>query len=100
MIDHDWEYSETECPKCQSQMAFRGCNGCGGEGWLDDDEDDEWGSSGSCDNCAGKGFEEWCRDCGWDNTYRRFMGPQYERAFQEKQIAIANQQSANMKHET
>lgn len=85
MSDHDWEYSENDCPKCQQQMAFRRCNQCGGDGFIDGDEDDEWAYSGSCLNCHGNGFEEWCRECGWDATFKRFMSPSYERAFQEKQ---------------
>lgn len=98
MVDHDWEYSESDCPKCYNQMACRSCNECGGEGWVEDDEDDEWADSGQCDNCQGLGFEEWCRECGWDETFGRFMSPQYERANEERRLAIAQQQSTDLNH--
>lgn len=86
MMD-DWEYSDSDCPKCEQQMAIRRCDSCGGEGYVEDDEDEEWGDSGRCDNCNGKGFEEWCRECGWDSNFKCFLNPEYERAYNEKQAA-------------
>jgi hypothetical protein len=64
---------------------------CGGQGWIDDDDDDGWDecSDTHCDDCNGKGFEEWCRECGWDNVYKQFLSPEYERQFLEKQAASA-----------
>jgi predicted RNA-binding Zn-ribbon protein involved in translation (DUF1610 family) len=83
-VDDDWEYSDNSCPKCGASMAWRRCNQCEDGYWEDDD-----GINGSelvrCDNCRGRGHEEWCRECGWDNVYKEFLSPEYERAFHEKQ---------------
>jgi len=43
----DWEYSDNDCPKCQSEMATRTCGSCGGDGYFED-EDDE--CMGRCDD--------------------------------------------------
>lgn len=75
----DWEYSDDNCPKCESEMVCRTCYMCGGEGALDDD-DEEWGGAELCDNCSGQGYEEWCRECGWDETFNCFLSSEYERA--------------------
>lgn len=81
----DWEYSDCDCPKCASEMATRTCYTCGGEGYVED-EDDFWETeTEQCDNCAGMGHELWCRECGWDANFKCFMSPEYERAWKEKQ---------------
>lgn len=80
----DWEYSEQDCPKCRSEMATRTCDSCGGEGFVEDDEDD-WRTEERCDNCNGMGHETWCRECGWDANFKCFMNPEYERIWKEKQ---------------
>lgn len=79
----DWEFSEESCPKCGEQMAWRRCNeiGCG------DDLEDDGFPAGICDNCNGEGYDEWCRECGWDNVTYRFLAPQYEKEWLEKQAA-------------
>jgi DnaJ-class molecular chaperone len=86
-MSDDWEYSEQDCPKCGSQMTTRTCNSCGGDGYVEDDEEDTDVGFGeeSCSNCDGDGHETWCRECGWDDTFKSFMSPEYERAWQEKQ---------------
>lgn len=86
----DWEYSDTDCPKCHSQMAWRHCMSCGGQGWVDDDDDDGWDecSDTRCDDCNGRGIEEWCRECGWDNVLKHFLSPKYEAEWLAKQEAV------------
>jgi hypothetical protein len=82
-MSDDWEYSDESCPKCSSQLAWRHCSECGGDGWIEDD--DEWGHGDiRCDRCDG-GTEEWCRECGWDTNFNCFLSPEYERAYLEKQ---------------
>lgn len=82
----DWEYSDDDCPKCGSQLAYRRCAPCEGEGCvIGDDEEDGWEVNERCDMCDGKGYEEWCRACGWDMNFKCFLSPEYERAYQEKQ---------------
>lgn len=80
----DWEYSETECPKCGETMATANCNDCDEGVWEDDD-----GINGveyiTCDNCYGSGYHLWCRGCGWDEIEKRFLSPTYEQEFLEKQ---------------
>lgn len=80
----DWEYSDNDCPKCGAQTALRHCYECGGSGRIED-EDDEWGFDERCDNCNGKGIEEWCRECGWDVVFKHFLSPKYEAEWLAKQ---------------
>lgn len=85
-MNDDWEYSESDCPKCQSQMAWQRCNPCGGEGYVEDD--DEWGiGEERCDECNGQGSSEWCRECGWDDGFKCFLSPEYEQEYLAKQTA-------------
>lgn len=85
----DWEYSDDECPKCGATLAYRPCNPCDRNGyWVDEDSDPDWPDSGRCDVCNGKGYEEWCRECGWDVTYGQFLSPQYEAEWLAKQEAL------------
>lgn len=98
----DWEYSERQCPKCQSEMRTRECNDCGGEGFRDDlyEEDPLWydeDDTEPCHTCAQKGHETWCGECGWDDTYRQFMSPDYEAAWLAKQAPKAQQQGGESK---
>lgn len=88
----DWEYSNRACPKCSSDMATRTCGTCGGEGYVDDDEEDTDVGFGDepCDNCAGEGHETWCRECGWDMNFKCFLSPEYERAYQGKLASLTN----------
>lgn len=83
--DDDWEYSDDDCPKCDAQLAYRRCNPCEGEGVVFADDDDEWETDERCGMCNGNGYEKWCRECGWDDTFKCFLNPEYERAFQEKE---------------
>lgn len=85
-MGHDWEYSETDCPKCHSQMAWRCCSGCE-DGYVEDDDGVNGRSLEKCDNCNGTGHEEWCRACGWDNVYKEFLSPTYEAEWLAKQQA-------------
>jgi len=84
----DWEYGDNDCPKCSSQLAWRHCSTCGGQGWIDDE--DEWDECSDlrCDTCNGKGIEEWCRECGWDMNYNCFLSPQYETEWKAKQSEV------------
>ncbi len=86
-MSEDWEYSDESCPKCQSDLATRRCGDCGGEGVIEDDDDWEGWGADHCDNCNGEGYEEWCRECGWDMNFKCFLSPEYERAYLEKQTA-------------
>lgn len=83
----DWEYSDRPCPKCGNEMATRRCGSCGGDGYIEDDEEDTDVGFGeeTCSNCDGDGHETWCRECGWDANFRCFLSPEYERAYNEKQ---------------
>lgn len=82
-MSDDWEYSDNSCPKCSSDLAYRTCYTCGGDGYVEDDED-EWYSEERCDTCNGMGHEEWCRECGWDMNFNCFMSSEYERVYNEK----------------
>lgn len=91
----DWEYSEQDCPKCRGQMATRICGSCGGDGYVEDDEEDEEDTNVSfgeetCDHCNGEGHETWCRECGWDMNFNCFLSPEYERKHNEKQAQSVN----------
>ena len=85
-MSDDWEDSDSGCPKCGSDMAWRSCDQCEDGYWEDDD-----GVNGSemtrCDSCNGTGHEEWCRECGWDNVYKHFLSPKYEAEWLGKQKA-------------
>ena len=77
----DWEYSESSCPKCGLQMAWRRCDQCE-DGCVEDDDGVNGRALERCDGCAGRGFAEWCRGCGWDNVFKHFLSPQYEAEWQ------------------
>jgi len=95
----DWEYGENSCPKCHSEMAWRHCDQCEG-GYVEDDDGINGCSLERCDNCNGKGFEEWCRECGWDDVYKCFLSPEYEREYLEKQAASAGSGDTDGSSET
>lgn len=79
----DWEYSDENCPKCNSQLATRRCGECeNGEVLID--EDDQTSAVYECDRCDGNGHLEWCRSCGWDAINECFLSPQYETEFLAK----------------
>lgn len=80
----DWEYSDSSCPKCGAQLATRSCNGCGGEGYVEDDDGVNGLSYDPCDTCDARGHQTWCRGCGWDVNYNRFLSPQYEAEWKAK----------------
>jgi hypothetical protein len=85
-MSDDWEYSEDECPKCGSQLASRRCDELGCEnGEIEDDDGLGWVDIDKCDACNGKGYQEWCRTCGWDMTYGQFLSPQHEAEWLAKQ---------------
>lgn len=82
----DWEFSENECPKCKSQLATRRCDSLGCEdGTIEDDDGLGWKDTDKCDECNGTSFQEWCRECGWDVTYRQFLNPKCEAEYSAKQ---------------
>lgn len=84
-MDGDWEYSEQDCPKCNSQTATRICTACGGDGYFEDEEDVRWAVRDErCDHCNGEGHETWCRECGWDMNFKCFLSPEYARAYHDK----------------
>lgn len=88
-MSEDWEYSERDCPKCQSQLATRLCAVCGGEGYFDEEEDTDVSLGDEpCDHCSGDGHETWCRECGWDMNFKCFLSPEYERAYNEKRAVV------------
>lgn len=84
----DWEYSDNGCPKCFSDLALRRCHSCGGEGWYEDDDGINGSPNERCEDYKGKGFEEWCRECGWDNVFKCFLQPKYEAEWLAKQKAV------------
>jgi len=69
-------------------MSYRRCScfGCDDGEYLDEDgiNGDEWMQ---CDECCGLGYEEWCRECGWDNVFKCFLSPKYKAAYEAKQAA-------------
>lgn len=83
----DREYSDRNCPKCSTEMATRTCGACGGDGYFEDEEDTDvnFGEE-RCENCDGQGHETWCRECGWDATLKCFLSPEYQRAYEAKQL--------------
>lgn len=90
-MNDDWEYTDLYCPKCGEQMSRRECDviGCD-DGFIDEYDDDAINFAPSeeyreCSECRGQGSHEWCRDCGWDNTFQRFLQPKYEQEWLEKQ---------------
>jgi hypothetical protein len=90
----DWEYSGKNCPKCHAGMRERMCDRCDGEGFLSEDPDD-WEGFGPqdgdpCGECARTGWEIWCGECGWDETFKQFMSPDYQAAWEAKQPATTN----------
>lgn len=85
----DWEYSDKNCPKCSSQLATRRCHSCGGDGFVELDDEDEWELTERCDNCSGQGHETWCRECGWDMNFKCFLSEQYEQEWTAKQARAA-----------
>jgi DnaJ-class molecular chaperone len=76
-MNDDWEYCDECCPKCHAQMAMTNCWQCGGEGAFDGYEEYPlWYDEGDvylCDECRGNGALIWCRECGWDYTFKRFL---------------------------
>ena len=84
----DWEYSDDGCPKCHNQLAWQRCTDCGGDGYVEEDDDDILNDA-KCDACNGKGYQEWCRECGWDETYQCFLSPQYKSDWLAKQEALS-----------
>jgi hypothetical protein len=92
MIDCDIE--DEGCPKCGETLAYRRCEAIGCEDGMYEDDD---GVNGveyySCDDCLGLGYQEWCRECGWDNVFKCFLQPKYEQEWLEKQKSLALQQS-------
>lgn len=83
-----WEYSDSDCPKCGSQMASRRCGAIGcDDGVYEDDDGINGRSLERCDECKGTGWEEWCRECGWDNVFKCFLSPKYEAEWKAKQGA-------------
>jgi hypothetical protein len=84
----DWEYSDDDCPKCNAQLAFRRCNELGCEDGYWEDFDPEGPVPGRCDTCNGKGYEEWCRECGWDMNYKCFLSPKHEAEWKAKQGSV------------
>ncbi len=84
----DWEYSDSECPKCSAQLACRRCNQCE-DGEIEHDDPMWPREADRCDTCNGRGYEEWCRDCGWDCVYSQFLNPECEAKWLAKQEAKA-----------
>lgn len=82
----DWEYSDSDCPKCGETLATRRCDAlyCEG-GTIEDDSDPEWPETERCDECRGNGYLEWCRKCGWDVIESQFLNPQCEAEWLAKQ---------------
>ena len=89
----DWEYSDESCPKCGEQLAWMACSdGCDDGVW--EETDCNGTEYNRCDNCWGRGYQEWCRGCGWDNAEQMFLAPKYEKEWLEKQAALVSQEAA------
>lgn len=78
------EFDES-CPKCGAELASRRCESLGCEDGIYEDDD---GVNGAeyyrCDDCNGMGFQEWCRECGWDNVFKQFLQPKYEQEWNRR----------------
>ena len=99
-IMDDWEYSDYDCPKCGELMAYRPCSAlfCD-DGYCDDSEGDplnfsEGESYSTCGECRGTGYEEWCRSCGWDNVFKRFLSLKDKAEWEAKQVAAPERSEA------
>lgn len=66
--EFDWEETGEYCPQCGGAIRIQSCETCGGEGELDLYEEDAInfspGETEYCEDCSGKGLEEWCPNCG------------------------------------
>lgn len=79
----DWEFSDESCPKCGEQLAWINCYDCESGVW--EETDCNGTEYNPCDNCSGRGYHEWCRECGWDHAENMFLSPKYAREWMEKQ---------------
>jgi len=57
---------EAQCARCGSSVVRETCGSCGGDVFLLDDESDDAGEPGGCDECCGAGG--W-RDCASSAAY-------------------------------
>ncbi len=64
----DWEETGEFCPQCGGSFRVRSCEICSGEGEIDLYEEDAInfspGETEYCEDCHGRGFDEWCPNCG------------------------------------
>jgi hypothetical protein len=49
-----------------------------------------------CSECRGTGGHTWCRECGWDATFKRFLAPEYQQDWLVKE-ALAGRQGLTRK---
>lgn len=81
----EWIDDFRACQKCGGEMTVRQCcgYGCDGGEYLDEDgiNGDSWER---CDDCAGTGYERWCKSCGWDDTFKCFLSPKYKAEWEAK----------------
>lgn len=82
----DWEYTEKSCPKCSNPLARQDCPALGcEEGYYVDEDGINGDTLERCNDCNGRGYQVWCRACGWDDAEKCFLSPQYEAEWLAKQ---------------
>lgn len=82
----DWDYSDTQCPKCGHETAHRRCDAIDCEdGFYHDCGEDccpclNPEPNTPCEECHGRGYFNWCRHCGWDLLDKRYLNGKSELA--------------------
>src|SRR5262245_43750299 len=85
LYDDDIEIGEAQCPKCGADTRSRECRSCD-DGFSDSDHD--CGEDccncldpepGRCSECGGKGWFNWCPECGWDLIEKCYINGRDER---------------------
>lgn len=77
--DPEIQFADEDCPKCTARMYMRPCSYCDEDGMVDHDCGDDTccclhpEPNVRCDFCRGDTFVVWCRKCGWDKTFGRYL---------------------------
>lgn len=85
-FDYEVEISDTPCPKCRHGYTHRrDCTALDcDEGYYHDCGEDccccaDPVPNRKCDECRGRGWHNWCPNCGWDLLEKRYINGRDER---------------------